>query len=608
MSEVTTLGKLILRDTLPEGISVDGPMNKKRTNQVLLELAKRYPGKYEEVSDRLVRLSQEGGTQGGAASIRLKDYMPSPRIKALQQKIRKNVQDIAHNPMLDSKSRQKAIIEYMIKQNPLIEKVVLEELKTRPGSLSSSITEGLRGSPAQAVQLLFGDRLMTDHHGKPIPVPGLTGYGSGVSPVEYWAGTYSARAGNSAVQFATARAGYLGKQMTLASQRVRVTGDDCGAQNVGIRVNADDPDNIGMVLAKDSGSFKAGHALTDKDIGKLSDEKVLLRSHLTCQQPEGVCRLCTGKREKGDFADIGEYVGITSAKALNEPMAQQLGLSAKHVGTLAKDSGGRELTGFDEIEQFMHMPQKFTGHAPVSENDGTVRDIEEAPQGGWYVSVNENRYHIPRTQKVLVKKGDSLEAGDILSNGIPNPSDIVRLKGLGEGRQYFASQFAQILRDNGIAGHRRNIETFTRGMFNQVRVTNPEGLLGYDPEDMVFYSDIQRRWKPREDSRLVPLSSASGQYLEQPISYHTIGTRLTPKTVKQLKDEGYSAAMVHKDSPGFEPVAVPLKNVANYDPDWKTAAGAFDLKRRFLESARKGSESPHESTSYFPSLADPSRL
>jgi len=609
MAETTTLGKMIVREVIPEDIAVDGPMDKKQTNKVLLEIARRYPGKYEDISERLIRLSSEGGTAGGDASIRLKDYIPSPKIKALQQKIRREVQEIAQNPMLDNKSRQKAIVSYMVKQNPLIEKAVMDEMKARPGSLAESVTKGLRGSPGQAVQILFGDRLMTDHHGKPIPVPGLSGYSAGVSPVEYWAGTYSARAGNAAVQFATARAGYLGKQMTMASQRVRVTGEDCGAQNVGNTVSADDPDNVGMVLARDAGEFKAGHVLSDKDLNKLGGKDITVRSHLTCQQPEGVCQKCTGIREKGDFPAIGEFVGITSSKALNEPMAQKLGLSFKHVGTLAtEDSGGESLTGFDEIEQFLNLPKNFIGRASVSEIDGRVRSVTKAPQGGEYIHVNDARYYVPAGRKILVKPGEEVEAGDILSDGVPNPADIVRLKGLGEGRRYFANKFADILRNNGIPGHRRNIETFTRGMFNRVRITKPDGLLDYSPEDLVFYSDIQRKWRPREGSRLASLESSVGQYLEQPVGHYTIGTRITPKVAAGLKKAGYSALTVHKDSPGFESVAIPLANIGSQDPDWKTAAGAFDLKRNFIKAAAKGSFSPHESTSYFSSLADPTKL
>ena len=609
MADVTTMGRLLLEDAVPEDVMPPGTvLNKKAVSQVMERLARRYPEQYADILQSMIRISQVAGTEhGGDASIRLKDFRTPPKLRAYREKVKAELSGIAQNPMLSTKSKSEKMVKYMTRIVPKVLDKVKTELKERGGSLGTQLTQGLRGNPLQVAQILFGDMLVTDHKGRPIPIPGITSYSEGLTPAEYWAGTYSSRAGYASVQFATARAGYLGKQMTLAAQRQKVTGEDCGATNVGVSADGDDPDNIGMVLARDVNGLRAGHVVEKKDLPKLKDTEILLRSHLTCQQPEGVCQRCSGKREQGRFPAVGDYVGVTATKAIGEPLAQQLGLSAKHMGTVAKEDQ-RELEGFDEIEQFLQVPKHFVGGAAIADRDGTVNQIYKAPQGGMYVEISGNQIHVPANQKVTVKKGEKVEAGDSLSNGMPNPADIAKYKGLGAGRLYFAKQFGKILRDNGVPAHRRNIETLARGFFDRVRVTKPDGLLGYSPDDMVFYSDIQRQWKPRKGSELMKPERAVNRYLEVPLGHYSLGTRITPKVAKDLKKMGYSAVMTHLEDPGFEPAILQLRVIGNHDPDWKTGLVAFDLKRRFLEHARKGSFSPHTTTSYVPGLMDPTKL
>ena len=126
--------------------------------------------------------------------------------------------------------------------------------------------------------------------------------------MEYWAGSYGSRKGYSDVQFATAETGYFGKQMALMAHNMRVTGDDCGAERTGLRLDSEDPDVLGRVLASDVGKFKAGTTIDKKVQSHLPLGKVLVRSTLTCQMPEGVCKLCSGLQETGKFIKFSAEV------------------------------------------------------------------------------------------------------------------------------------------------------------------------------------------------------------------------------------------------------------------------------------------------------------
>ena len=112
--------------------------------------------------------------------------------------------------------------------------------------------------------------------------------------------------------------------------------------------------------------------------------------------------------------------------------------SAKHTAGMTK--GKKEYSGLSVIQQFTQSPEKFKDRGVVAELDGTVDDITEAPQGGSYVTVGGERHYIPVGHEVLVKPGDVLEAGDQLAEGLVDAEDIVRLKGLGEGRRYYTER------------------------------------------------------------------------------------------------------------------------------------------------------------------------
>jgi hypothetical protein len=156
--------------------------------------------------------------------------------------------------------------------------------------------------------------------------------------------------------------------------------------------------------------------------------------------------------------------------------------------------------------------------------------------------------------------------------------------------------------------HRRNIEPLSRAFFDKVKITRPDGVLGRNIGEIVSYSDLQKRYTPRKGASTQEPRRSVGQYLETPILHYTIGTKITPKLAKTLKGHGVSSITTHKENPGFEPEIVRLAAASKSDEDWKVKMTGFDLKRSFLESARKGSESPHDSTSYVSSLLNPTRI
>lgn len=281
--------------------------------------------------------------------------------------------------------------------------------------------------------------------------------------------------------------------------------------------------------------------------------------------------------------------------------------NSKHTGGVA-GSDDKQVSGFKEMNQFVQVPENFIGAATLAGNDGTVTSIEEAPAGGWNVKVDEKDYYVPNGRNVIVKVGDKVYEGDMLSDGTPNPAELTQYKGIGEGRRYFVEKYRELLKKNGAAVHRRNIEALARGFINRVEVDDPDGYDGYLMGDVVPYDSFAHDYEPRPTSEEMETSQASGTYLERPVLHYTVGTRITPHIIQDFKERGIDKVLVNKSKPVFGAKVVRARSMLSTDPDWLTRLAGENLKKNLLESARMGASSTPASTSYFPAMANPTEI
>lgn len=402
------------------------------------------------------------------------------------------------------------------------------------------------------------------------------------------------------------------KQLVQIAHRLVVTDkDDDTAFNpdmpTGYPVDTDDPDNEGSCLAEDIGGYKRNTLLTPKILGDLKNrgfDRILIRSVMVGGPANGgVYANDCGVRESGSLPNKGDFVGINAVQAISEPLTQGA-ISSKHSGGVAGADSGKAISGFKYVNQLIQVPKHFPGGAVHSEIDGVVTKIEDAPQGGKYIYVNNEKHYVGKNNEqdipITVKVGDRVEAGDTMTEGIPNPAMIVKYKGIGEGRRYFTQMFRDALNNAGTPIHRRNIEMLSRGLINYVKLTDEVG--DYAPDDILPYSMIERDYKPREDSRVDNPESLEGQYLEQPILHYSIGTKLRPSVIKELREFGIKRVCANQNPPPFEPEMVRGMAHVSKDPDWTTRLlGAYN-KDSLLEGARRGATSSAESTSYVPAI------
>ena len=77
-----------------------------------------------------------------------------------------------------------------------------------------------------------------------------------------------------------------------------------------------------------------------------------------------------------------------------------------------------------------------------------------------------------------------------MSEGLGDAEDVVKYKGLGEGRLYYANRLNRILADSGAGSDKRLTEVLSRGVLRHVRVTSNDGLGNYLPDDIVDYNAL----------------------------------------------------------------------------------------------------------------------
>jgi hypothetical protein len=384
--------------------------------------------------------------------------------------------------------------------------------------------------------------------------------------------------------------GYFAKQLAAAASDLIVTENDCKSRE-GLPVRIDDKSNIGAVLSQSVAGISRGTVITPKvarQIKAAGIEDIVVRSPISCTaKGGGICRQCAGIREKGNFPDLGDNIGVAASNGVAEPVSQAL-LSTKHTAGVASAGGSGQVKGFPQISSLATVPKTFPYAATLSELDGRVGKIEDAPQGGKYVFIDQERHYVPADRDVLAEVGQEVEAGDLLSTGTPNPSEIVRHKGIGAGRAYFVEAMQKALKDNRTSADRRNLEVIGRALINHVCVGDDLTNDKFMPDEVVEYSSLASSYKPAADSMPMPVNKAKGMYLQKPVLQYSIGTRVTPSMIKTLGRVGREEVEASPTKPSFSPEMIRVSDNPAYKPDFAIHTGQSQVKRNLARDVRMG--------------------
>ena len=604
----TTVGQVLLKFFIPaqlHNLVHDTVLDKKGIGKLFAELAEKLPDQYSKIVSDLTRLGFEIATRQGT-SITLKDLVSPVDKHKLWDAF--DVFSAGVEKTKDSKAiKDKKIFEHYNDMMSGIEKDILAKGLADNRSLAKIILAGSRGTPAQYRGTITTQGFVVDAEGKPkMDIPIKSSYAEGLTLPEYLTTSFGTRTGEVLKKISVAQGGYGSKQFARALMPLQVVEADCETVN-GIDILVSDRESVGAFLAKGVEGHNRNNEVTSKMLGDLKSKgvaRITIRSPMTCQSNKkhhsgGLCQMCVGRREKG-MAAMDSYVGLVAGTAVAEPLTESA-MKARHSGGAATSLGGQQ--GFKLINQLANIPKTFIGKAPLAQEDGIITKLEPAAAGGYFISVNDHEHYIGLDQEAKFKLGDRVEQGEVLSSGLIDPGEVVQYRGIGDGRKYYMEAMKKAFDDSGLPVNRRNFELIAKAAIDHVRVTDPEGLGDYLPDQVVAYSAIEKDYEARQDSKELRLDIAYGKYLEKPELHYTIGTKVTSAVIKHLREHKIESVLANDNPPHFEPAMVRLVDVPEHHDDWMHVLNSTNLAKRFVNLVNRGATSDTKGASPIPGLA-----
>lgn len=597
----TTVGNIIFNETLPKPLrDYKRVVTGFNIGSILTDLARKYPKKYPEAVFDIKKLG-DLTSYNTAHSVSLKDFEAPPEKKKIMEETMRELQKARITSKTGTEYEKKFAQIASKKKTELEKAVVAQGIKSESG-LAEMVLARSRGSADQLNSIVGTPMAVQDSQNRTITVPILNSYSEGLDTSEYWAASYGTRKGVLSTKVATAEGGYFGKRLAAPVQRLIITRDDCGTKN-GI-IEKIDGDILDTFLAKSSGPYERNDLITTDVVDNLRKKNVssvLVRSPLTCEAEEGICGKCRGIIETGKQPRIGSNVGVNSALTISEPVAQGA-MNVKHKGGALEE---KSLINVDlsTMKQLVDIPKMFPDAAVLSEIKGTVKSITKAPQGGWNLVVGDEEHYIPQKRELRVEAGDTVKKGQILTDGIVNPAEVVRLKGMGPARIFFTKYYKKMYKEAyGKDIHQKHFETFARGILNYVTVEDSEDSEDILPGDKITVQKANRVFRPKKIEKMSP-AKALGKWLAKPYLHYTVGAEIDEDMIADLNEIKIRQIEVTPVQPSFNPVMLRLNAVADADSDWMRRLGGERLRASLIKAVQKGESSDIHGTSFLPGLA-----
>jgi DNA-directed RNA polymerase subunit beta' len=120
-------------------------------------------------------------------------------------------------------------------------------------------------------------------------------------------------------------------------------------------------------------------------------------------------------------------------------------------------------------------------------------------EGGTIVVLYEDReereFPVPPNARVKVDNGQTVRAGDQITEGAKNPQDVLRIQGLEAVQMYLLAEVQKVYRSQGVNINDKHIEVIVRQMLRKVRVdtSGDTPLLPGELIDRFAYEELNAR-------------------------------------------------------------------------------------------------------------------
>ena len=460
-----------------------------------------------------------------AITISISDAVIPPQKKEYIAEAEKEIEEITHvynRGLMTNTERYDRVIHIWSETTEKVASALTDNLdKYNPIYIMAD--SGARGSKNQIRQLAGMRGLIANTSGKTIEIPIRSNYREGLNILEYFISSRGARKGLADTALRTADSGYLTRRLVDVAQDVIIRELDCHAEE-GIVVSDIRDGNeiieslqkrlVGRYPVHDVLDPKTSQVLCDTDtmIDEALSKKIVaagvtsveIRSLLNCRCHHGACAKCYGANlANGKLVGIGEAVGIIAAQSIGEP-GTQLTMRTFHTGGVASEEDITQ--GLPRVEELFEGRKPKPKHlAILTEISGTVM-LDDSKKNRYAVVRGEENgepaersYLIPYGVRLRVNEGDMVNVGDMITDGLANPHDILAIKGKLAAQNYLIQEVQRVYQMQGVDINDKHIEAIVRQMMRKVRVNDPGStdLLGGVLVELSDFEDANDRINER---------------------------------------------------------------------------------------------------------------
>jgi DNA-directed RNA polymerase subunit beta' len=490
-----------MEEAFPEGYvarfgHIDKALGKAALAEIVERLSDHYPKSTVSVAlDRIKSLCYRYASKSGLTFSINDIKAPTEKKKILEsyeEKAEKVETQFRRGIITDGERRQQEVRIWSDATNDVMGAMQQSFKNDRFNPIDMMVGSGARGNMTQLRQIAGMRGLVANPRGDMIPRPIKSNFREGLATLEYFIATPGARKGLVDTALRTADSGYLTRRLHDVAQELIVREDDCGTSQgiwvedvladtsskrnwletrlFGRSLHADVTLSNGTVLARNS-------IVGDAELALLRDDpkvtRVRVRSVLTCESKNGICAKCYGRSlATGNAIELGEAVGVIAAQSIGEP-GTQLTMRTFHTGGVA----GKDIAGGlpRVVELFEARHPK--GAATLARATGTVRIGDDDGKGLLVKIIDDNgeevSFQMPSGSKLKVKDGDSVVAGQLLTDGPIDPKELLEISGIRDAQNYIVDEVQRVYRDQGVAIHDKHIELIIRQMTRRYIVQDP---------------------------------------------------------------------------------------------------------------------------------------
>ena len=470
------------------------PFKKGFLSKIISEVFKQFHTTETSVMlDRLKDLGFKYSSKAGI-TVGVSDVFVLPNKYEILDDSQKNVDKIISlykKGLLTEEERYQNVIAQWANAKDVIQGQLMNSLPaTNPIYMMSD--SGARGNASNFTQLAGMRGLMASPSGRIMEMPVRSSFKEGLTVLEYFISSHGARKGLADTALKTADSGYLTRRLVDVAQDVIVREKDCGTSR-GLKIESlkNGTDEIESLQERLEGRYSkediinpetkeiivnAGEMIsidTAKEIEKVGIKSVVIRSAFTCNSRHGVCEKCYGKNlATGEKVEVGEAVGTIAAQSIGEP-GTQLTMRTFHTGGVA----GADITqGLPRIQELFEA-RNPKGKALISEVDGIVTKIEIDYNHVRRIYVvsdieEEREYQDYGASRLLVKEGERVERGQVLTEGSIEPKSLLSIAGVERVESYLLTEVQKVYRLQGVEISDKHVEVMVRQMLRKVRIIN----------------------------------------------------------------------------------------------------------------------------------------